>query len=122
MDYLEPEYRRLAPRIHTPGWSGKCIVEDDPEAGWHECRLVDISLLGLGLEIMGEVPPDVIGHHVVVHVEVGGGGSISLRFSGMVRRLRAGERGWTRAGLEFEGLSETEQSVLKVIEHLKIGW
>ena len=120
MDYREPGYRRRAPRVHTAGWSGKCIVEDDPEAGWSECRLLDVSLLGLGLELLGDVPHDVIGRRLVVDVDVGE--SISIRLVGLIRRLGPGHPGWTRAGLDFEGLCESEQSVLKVIDYLKIGW
>lgn len=122
MDYPEPEYRRRAPRIHTPGWSGKCIVEDDPEAGWNECRLLDVSLLGLGLEIMASATEEIIGRRLVLHIDVDGGASISLRLVGPVKRVDEGEFGGTRIGVEFLGLNETEQSVLKIIEHLRVGW
>jgi c-di-GMP-binding flagellar brake protein YcgR len=121
----EPEplrYRRRAPRVKTPGWAGKFVIEDEPGTGWGDCRILDISLLGLGLELSAPVPADLIGRRVVVHVEVAGSGSISLRLVGAVKRVGAGEPGSTRAGLEFEGLSEAERSVLQVIEHLKVGW
>ena len=115
------QYRRRAPRVQIPGWPGKYVVEDDPEGGWNECRLLDVSLLGLGVELLGPVSRDLVGRRLVVHVEVEGG-SVSVRLVGTVRRLSARDVGWTRAGLEFDGLSETERSILKVIEDLKVGW
>ena len=121
MDYREPDYHRRAPRLRTPGWPGKCIVEDDPGAAWIECRLLDISHLGLGLELLGECSDTIIGRRLVVHIDVGGG-AITLRVVGLVKRVGAGHPGWTRAGLEFEGLSERELSILEVMEHLKVGW
>ena len=107
--------------MRAHGWPGKCIVDDDPEAAWIECRLLDLSHIGMGLELFGDVADAVMAHRLVVHIDVGGP-AINLRLVGRVKRVGAGYPGWTRAGLEFEGLSETELSILKVMEHLKIGW
>lgn len=50
------------------------------------------------------------------------GDSVSLRLVGRVRNVSQGRHGTTRAGLEFEGLSETERDILKVLELLQVAW
>lgn len=116
------ELRRRAPRVGTNGWIGRYTVEDDPDEGWRECEVVDISLLGLGVELFGDVPEKIIGKRLVVHVQGPVGNSVSIRLAGEVRYLGNGRAGGTRAGLEFVGLSETERAILKAMEVLKVTW
>lgn len=117
------ELRRRVPRIRTEGWWGKCTIEDDPESGWSECELLDISLLGVGLEVFGGADDyDLIGHRIVVSVEPPTGRAVSLRLVGMVRDVSEGTTGGIRVGMEFVDLSETEQQIVKTMELLKIGW
>ncbi|MFZ0667480.1 MAG: PilZ domain-containing protein [Acidimicrobiales bacterium] len=116
------ELRRRAPRVGTSGWVGRFIVEDDPESGWRDCEVTDISLLGLGVELYGDLPGDIIGRRLVVHVQGPMGNSVSLRLAGEVRYLGNGRGGGTRAGLEFVGLSDTERAILKAMEVLKVSW
>jgi hypothetical protein len=116
------EKRRRAPRVNTTAWIGRYTVEDDPGSLSRECRVIDISILGLGLELIGDVTDDLIGHRLVVHVEPPAGESVSLRLVGEVRNLVAGGFGGTRAGLEFTDLSETEREIMKAMELLKVAW
>ena len=117
------ERRRRAPRVNTTAWFGRYVVEDDPQSVSKECRVIDISLLGLGLELFGDMTEDMIGHRLVIHVGALSGGSVSLRMVGQVKNLNSNRLGCTRAGLEFTDLSETEREVLKAIELLKrLGW
>lgn len=116
------ELRRRAPRAQTDPWPGKYVIDDDTWTVWNECRLLDISVLGIGLELFGPVDPSLVGQRLVIHVDVGGGQALSLRFTGTVRNLIPGRFGGTRAGVEFSGLSEDEQSVLQVMEHLSLRW
>ena len=99
-------------------------MEDNPESGWSECQVIDISVLGVGVKLLGEVSNDLIGHRLVVQVQAPVGESVSIRLIGRVRNLSHPEGG-TRVGLEFVGLSETEQAILKVMELMKLrptGW
>jgi PilZ domain len=116
------ERRRRAPRVNTTAWIGRYTVEDDPGLLSRECRVIDISILGLGLELFGEVTEDMIGRRLVVQVGAPAGESVSLRLVGEVRNLVAGQYGGTRAGLEFTDLSEAEREILKAMELLKVAW
>ncbi|HAM02715.1 MAG TPA: hypothetical protein DCQ30_10910 [Acidimicrobiaceae bacterium] len=114
--------RRRVRRAPTEPWPGKYTIDDDPLAGWHECRLLDISVLGLGLELFGPVHPNLVDRPLVVHVDVAGGQALSLRFAGTVRNLIPGRFGGVRVGVEFTDLSDGERSALAVMEHLNLSW
>jgi PilZ domain len=124
--------RRRVPRQEA-GWPGKCGFEDDPETAWYECMVLDISILGAGLEIYdpdqpilgAEFDPDgtsLIGHRVTVDAHTAGGGSVSIRFTGIIRNVRSGPLGTIRAGVEFLGLSEVERTMLDALERMRIVW
>ncbi len=83
---------------------------------------MDISLLGVGLEVSADIEADVVGHQIEVYVRDSVGDSVSLRLVGRVRNLSAGRLGGTRVGVEFERLSETERDILKVMAQLKVAW
>lgn len=117
------ERRRRAARVNTTAWFGRYFVEDDPQSVSKECRVIDISLLGLGLELIGDMTEDMIGHRLVIHVGALAGESVSLRMVGQVKNVHASRLGCTRAGLAFTDLSETEREILKSIELPKrLGW
>jgi len=116
------ELRRRAPRFATGGWPGQCRVEDDPESSWTECSVLDISLLGVGVEVLSEAPGDIVGQQLVVQVVPPLGHAISLQLLGIVRNQHPLSDGRTRVGLEFADLSDTERSILSVFEQLKICW
>ena len=42
------EHRRRVPR-QPAGWRGLCLIAAESPVGWHDCRVVDISTLGLGI-------------------------------------------------------------------------
>jgi hypothetical protein len=125
-DGPDPEFRRRVPRIATTSWSGRYVVEDDPEAEWRECRVLDISVLGVALELFATHSDDdsalLVGHRLVILVQAPVGESISVRLMGTVRNVGGGAQGGTRVGLEFVGLSDTEQAIVKVIEQLQVAW
>jgi hypothetical protein len=122
----DTEFRRRVPRIATTSWSGRYIVEDDPTSEWSECRVLDISVLGVGLELLpiddDDDPDLLVGHRLVVLVQAPVGDSISVRLMGTVKNVGRGTEGGVRAGLEFVGLSDTEQAIVKVIEQLQVAW
>ena len=122
----DSELRRRVPRIPTTSWSGRYIIEDDPASEWKECRVLDISVLGVGLELF---PTDsdgasglLVGHRLVILVQAPVGESISVRLMGTVKNVGSGTQGGIRVGLEFVGLSDTEQAIVRVIEQLQAAW
>ena len=56
--------RRRVPR-QTTGWSGTCSFGDEPNA--HDCRVLDISVIGAGIEVFGAVPDPIGSTHVAVN-------------------------------------------------------
>ncbi len=117
------ERRRRVPR-QVAGWTGKyCIEGDDPEA-WYECHVLDISVIGVGIELFGPVsdPDGLLGRRVVVEANTPTGASLSLRAQGEVRNVREGSRGGTRVGLEFVDLTETERSILDALAIMGTLW
>ena len=114
--------RRRAPRASTERWPGKYLVDDDQSLGWRECIVLDLSNLGMGLELVDKAHPALFGRRIQVEVDVGESSAISLHLAGVVRNLNPGTRGGTRVGVEFIGLSEREQAILKAMEYLNICW
>ena len=115
------EYRRRVPR-QAAGWFGQCIVEDEPAAKWAECVVLDVSVIGAGVEVLGFARRDVVGRHVTVEVPAPEGASVSIRFTGEVGHAGVTSGGGLRIGLLFLGLSESERSILAMLEHMQVGW
>jgi len=47
--------------VATTGWLGACILEGDSSAGSGDCRVIDVSVIGVGLELFGAVTEDSSG-------------------------------------------------------------
>jgi hypothetical protein len=112
------ELRRRAPRVATPDWWGTYTDTDDVRY----CKAIDISVLGVGLELFGEVANDLIGHRLNIEIQAPVGESIVLGLRGTVKNVSLGSDGTTRAGLEFVDLSETERAILNAMALMGIGW
>ena len=93
----DTEFRRRVPRIATTSWSGRYIVEDDPTSEWSESSVLDISVLGVGLELLPIDDTDdldqLVGHRLVVLVQAPVGESISVRLMGTVKNVGRGTEG-----------------------------
>ncbi len=50
------------------------------------------------------------------------GASVIVQLTGQVKNTGPGNHGGTRVGLEFVDLSETERSILSVMELMKVVW
>jgi hypothetical protein len=49
------QLRRVLPR-HLTDWGGRYMIEGDPDARWRDCRVLDISSAGAGIELLGLAP------------------------------------------------------------------
>jgi hypothetical protein len=114
------QQQRRVPR-QPVGWSGKCVFSDDPAFDWAVCQVLDISILGAGIEIFGPIVDDVIGREITVQV-LTSNGSVSIRLVGIVRGVGPGPQGGIRAGIEFPGLSDSERTILDALERMKVVW
>lgn len=111
---MEP--RRRSPRVPIRGWNGRCAVLDDPEPQWAECQVVDISLIGAGLDIWSDSDDDLTGCRLAFEVWPPHGESMVFRLTGRVNRVSRESAFHRRVGLEFENLSQIEEIILRVIE------
>ena len=118
------EGRRRVPRVETDAWPARFFVQGEPHSG-KECRVLDISIMGVGLEVSGEHPAQLVGRRLVVHVQAPGGASVGLRLVGLVRYASEDPSGAARAGLELDDYGETERQILEVLALVKSarwGW
>jgi hypothetical protein len=114
------ETRRRLPRQEAD-WPGKYhFAESDAADGI--CRVVDISRMGIGVELFGSRPPDLIGKRLVVDVQGPAGGSVRIAMEGFVRHVVPISNGGIRVGVEFTGLTEVERAILDSLEQMQVGW
>ncbi len=105
------ELRRLLPR-HFTDWQGKYMIEDDPDELWRDCRVVDMSSAGAGLELLGVRPEELPGHKIILAVQL----------RGEVRNFRPGRNEGMRVGIQFSDLTPEEREYLDSLMELKAAW
>ena len=113
------ENRRRAPR-QAACWSGFCHVEGESASGWRDCRIIDISMLGLGIRMQHPQPSALIGRRMSVEVPAVGD-SVNIRFEGEVKNVARTTLRSVRIGIEFVHLSTTERAILEVLSHAGDG-
>lgn len=114
--------RRRVPR-QVAGWTGKYVVEGDVPEVWNECRVADISLIGLGVELFGAVPDrNLLGRNIIIETNTPTGASLSVRARGTVKNTSPGPEGGVRVGIEFIELTELERSILDALVVMDALW
>lgn len=105
-------HRRRVPR-QPVGWEGTCHIFGDSAALPRECRVVDISMLGLGTTVEHPSPSEFLGRRISVDfADVGE--SFSIRLEGVVRNAVPTLDGGVRVGISFDGLDEPEPGPVAV--------
>lgn len=112
-------YRRRVPRQEA-GWPGKCRLDDDLSVGWAECLVLDISVIGVGVEVSGPLPSDLVGRRIEIEVHPPVGSSVAIHMVAQVRNTTPGRTGGVRIGMEFVDLSDTERSILDALEMMRV--
>lgn len=92
--------RRRVPR-QLAGWSGSCLIEGESDAEPRACRVVDISMLGLGLIFQHPSPTTLVGDRVSVEVSAVDD-RVNIRLEGVVRHATVTSGGSVRVGVEFD--------------------
>jgi PilZ domain len=100
------KHRRRVPR-QPASWEGNCHIEGAPSAEWRACRVIDISMLGLGMTLEHSSPAELLGRHISVDVPAVSD-SVSIRLDGVVNNAVVMPEGMVRVGIAFDGLSESE--------------
>lgn len=92
--------RRLLPRQFAD-WRGWYMIEGDPTQRWRECRVVDISTAGAGLELRDATPGETEGRRIILAVQL----------TAEVRYTREDD-GSLRVGTQFVDLSDAERAYI----------
>ena len=107
----EVQHRRLLPRQFTD-WRGRYVIEGDPERRWRDCRIVDISSAGAGLELLDATPEETNGQRILLAVQL----------KGEVRHVEEGRSDELRVGMQFVELTEEERVYLASLAALDARW
>ena len=103
--------RRLLPR-HLTDWRGKYRIEGDPADHWRECRVVDISAAGAGLELSDSTPEEIVGRNIV----------LSLELKADVRYSREGSEEQTRVGIQFVEMTDAKKAYIDSLTDCGPRW
>ena len=102
-------YRRRVPR-QPADWAGLCRIENESAAGWRDCRVIDISMLGIGITFEYPSATELIGRRISVEVPAVGD-SVRIRLEGEIKNTAMICEGSIRVGIEFVGLTEAELTI-----------
>ncbi|HEX4244024.1 MAG TPA: PilZ domain-containing protein [Acidimicrobiales bacterium] len=95
------------------GWNGACHIEGRSPA-WRYCQIIDISMLGVGIQFQDRWPTDLVGRRVSVEVPPIGH-LVGVRLEGEIRNAIGHPDGAVRIGIEFDELSATQRSVVDLL-------
>jgi hypothetical protein len=108
---MEHEFRRLLPRLIVD-WQGVVKLDGPTEEPWRDCRVVDISSAGAGLELANTSAEVVEGASLLL--------AIHLRSQVKHRRQTVGGR--LMVGTEFTHLTDGECAYLASLHELQAHW
>ena len=106
-------------------WMGLCHIQDEPADLWRECAIIDISPLGVGIDLCHPDPVELLGmwhdgelrlhlsRRITVRLKLGP--SIDMTVAGEVRNAGSRPEGIVRAGIEFVGLTAAERSIVDLL-------
>lgn len=100
--------RRRAPRL-TAGWQSRYAVDGRPDDGWYGCRVLDISLGGVALELFGPAPLQDAGIHVEIHVPTY---PVGLHLRARARSVGPSTSTGIRVGVEWHDVTPVQAQLL----------
>jgi PilZ domain len=103
-------------RLHRQlaGWAASYQLAGESAGGWRDCRVVDISMLGLGIMFDHPNPAELSGRLISVNLP-GDGSCVNVRLEGEIKNATVTLSRDIRVGIEFIRLSETEQAITAVL-------
>ena len=105
------ERRRRSPRELLGRVAEYTIAGMD--SAWRPCDVIDVSLLGVGLDFVDAPPPAVaVGHQITLRLLSADGQANGVMFTGEIRNISAG-RETLRVGAEFVDLDITERTAIE---------
>ena len=118
-DTVTVENRRRAER-QSAVWIGLCHVQGDALDLWRDCGVFDLSAFGVGMDLRHPDAMHLLGRSVSIRLPVGL--SMDMTLSGEVRNATEGPDGIVRIGVEFEDVSNTERSIVDLLERDTPRW
>jgi hypothetical protein len=102
-------------RIHRQpsAWIGSFKLAGESASGWRECRIVDVSALGLGISFDYPEPNGLVGRFISLNLS-GDGGAVNVRLEGEIKNAALAGSG-VRAGIELVRVSETQQAITALL-------
>jgi len=100
--------RRRAPRL-AAGWQARYAVDARPDDGWYGCRVLDISLGGVALELFGPAPLQGAGIHVEVRVPER---PLALHLRARARYVGPSTNTGIRVGVEWHDVTPVQSEFL----------
>ncbi|HSZ37834.1 MAG TPA: PilZ domain-containing protein [Acidimicrobiales bacterium] len=113
------ENRRRAQR-QSAVWIGLCHVRGDSPEMWRDCGVFDLSALGVGMDLRHPDAAELVGRSVSVRLPIGV--ALDMTLTGEVRNAKNGPDGIVRMGMEFEDVSDTERSIVDLLERDSFRW
>lgn len=115
--------RRRVPR-QIAGWMGKYVVEGDEPEVWNDCKVADVSVIGLGIELLGVVPDadNLRGRNIIVESTTPAGASLSVRAKGEVKNIGPETKRGICVGIEFVEMTDLERSILDALVAMDALW
>jgi len=105
------QLRRLLPRQFVD-WGGSYLVESDPEGQWRDCRVIDVSSAGAGMELVDAPWEAAEGSHILIAIHLRG----EIRHTGPPQ----GDR--LRIGTQFVDLTDAQRKYLASFTDVEARW
>jgi hypothetical protein len=105
------QFRRFLPRQFVD-WPGTYVIEGHLEKPWRNCRVIDVSTTGAGLELADAPEEAEEGRRIFLDVHL----------LGEVRNSGPGRDDRQRVGIQFLGLTEGERTYLESLSALEAHW
>jgi hypothetical protein len=103
--------RRLIPR-QPADWRATYLIEGEDHERWRDCRVIDISSLGAGLELLGTTPDEIADHELIV----------AVYWRTKVKNSRPGNAAGLRVGTQFLDLTERESAYVDSLTEIGAQW
>jgi len=108
---MDHQLRRLVPR-QLIDWRGKYMIEGDPSERWRDCRIIDVSSAGAGIELLDTTAEETEGRHIVLAVHL----RAAVKNAGPTRGQIL------RVGTQFVDLTPTECAYLASLASVDAHW
>ena len=90
-------------------WTSRYMLEGMRNQSWRECRVLDVSRGGAGVQLSDVTVDEIQARRVVLEFEIP---PALLRVRGQVRHAGPGREGGVYVGIQFDNLSVLERDML----------